>query len=227
MKKVILHFVIIVFSLSCKQDYKKCEFKHSNIEMAVYNDILIELTEHHFYYRFLGKEGEAIMAKNYNPSIDSLQLANHIMEVQNKLFGDTLRFRTIYLYDTLNRHFDFNNYKISSNITIQLDKFSKEFSTNKAHLLEIINQPKLNYNAESFHSCTFKVKSIRDFKVKDLDTEIGIISFSKIVFNHNKNEAILICNYYGGGLSGKGYFLHVKNITNYWKIVDYHKTWTS
>lgn len=228
MKRFLLYFIVIVFILSCKQDFKKCEFIHTNIEMAVYNDVLIELTEQHFYYRFLGKAGNTIMTEYRDPSIDSLQLANHIREAQNKLFGDTIRFRTIYLCDTINQRFDFNNTKISANITtIAFDKLSKEFSTNKDYILDIINQPMLNYKAESFHSCTFNIKSIREFKLSDLDSEIGIINFSKIVFNKHKNEAILVCNYYCGGFGGKGYFLHVKNINNHWKIIDFHRTWVS
>lgn len=223
MKHFLWYFVVVVFTLSCKKDLKKCEFTHAKIEMAVYNDVLIELTEQHFYYRFLDKAGNTIMTEYRDPSIDSLQLANHVIEAKNKLFGDTIRFRTIYLCDTINQRFNFYN-QISTN---SLDKLSKEFPTNKDYILDIINQPMLNYKAESFHSCTFNIKSIREFKLSDLDSEIGVINFSKIVFNKHKNEAILQCDYHCGGFGGKGYFLHVKNINNHWKIIYFHRTWVS
>ena len=195
--------------------------------MSIYNDVLIELVEEHFYYRYLGKEGEEIMSKHYAESIDSLQEAKQIIYAHNKLFGNSTLFQSIYLRDenvsdsAISNNFSYYN----SGISKSLDKMIVSISSNKKSILDSISLPQFKYKAKDFHACTFKIKSVFDKSIKKINSEIGLISFSKIFIN--KNEAILRCDFNCGGLCGKGYILKVKNIDNHWKIIEWYKIWIS
>ena len=226
MKNLILVFLIFCF-LSCNEKKKKCNLQQENIEMSIYNDVLIELVEEHFYYRYLGKAGEKIMSKHYSKYTDSTQEAKQIINAHNKLFGDTTLFQTIYLRDenisdsAIGNNFSYYNYGRSKS----LDKMLASLSSNNRSVLDSINKPQFNYKAKNFHSCSFKVKSITDSNVRNFEKEIGIVSFSKVFVN--KNEGVLRCDFNCGGLCGKGYILKVKKINNLWKIIEWHKTWIS
>lgn len=195
--------------------------------MSIYNDVLIELVEEHFYSRYLGKEGEKIISKHISESVDSTQESSQIIHAHNKLFGDSTLLQTIYLRDenisdsAIGNNFSYYNYGRSKSI----DNLLVSISSNKKSVLDRINSSQFKYKAKNFYACTFKIKSASDKGIKKNDNKIGLVSFSKIFIN--KNEAILRCDLNCGGLCGKGYILKVKKISNHWKIIEWHKTWIS
>ena len=223
MKQISIIFSVFIISVSCTERKKKCDFKQTNVEMSIYNDVLIELVEEHFYYRYLGKEGEEIMSKHYAESIDSLQEAKQIIYAHNKLFGNPTLFQSIYLRDenvsdsAIGNNFSYYN----SGRSKSLDKMIASISSNKKSVLDSISLPQFRYKAKDFHACTFKIKPVS----KNFDSEIGLISFSKIFIN--KDEAILRSDFNCGGLCGKGYILKIKKINNHWKIIDWDMIWIS
>jgi len=227
MKKIYFILLGLFFLVSCTDKKKKCDIQQKNMEMSIYNDVLIELVEEHYYKRYLGKEGEEMMSKHYAESIDSTQEAKQAIYAHNKLFGDSTLFQTIYLRDesvsdsSIGNNFSYYNYGGSKS----LDKMLTSISSNKKSVLDSIILTQFGYKAKDFHACTFNIKSVSEMGVKNFDNEIGLISFSKIFINNN--EAILRCDFNCGGLCGKGYILKVKKIDNHWKIIEWHKTWVS
>ncbi len=226
MKLLYTLLLMSVFS-SCTDKKKKCDFQQKSVEMSIYNDVLIELVEGHFYYRYLGKEGEKIMSKHYTGYTDSTQEAQQIITVHNKLLGNPTLFQTIYLRDenvsdsAIRNNFSYYSYGRSKSI----DKILVSISLNRKSVLDSINLSQFKYKAKDFYGCTFKIKSITENTVKNFDREIGLISFSKIFIN--KDEAILRSDFNCGGLCGKGYILKVKKINNHWKIIDWATIWIS
>lgn len=65
-------FLILIIGLvSCKTKYKECECNHSDIETAIYNEILIQIVEQHSYNAYLGKTA-------YETNDESLDEATNI-----------------------------------------------------------------------------------------------------------------------------------------------------
>jgi hypothetical protein len=218
MKNTLLFlFSLIIFS--CTKE--KCGFQHSDREMAIYNDVLVEMVEHFFYNRYLGDEWK----KAKIDGMDSLQIAQKQSEMQTLMFGDSLKYKTVFLVDTTTEGKILKFEKMDD--YDGLDKLAKTISSNKNEILSSINTLKLDYKSKDFHSCTFNVKSIKEFKEDDLKNEIGIVNFSKVFINQNGNEGVLCCNFRCGSLCGRGYILRVKKNGNRWSIVEFHTTWIS
>jgi hypothetical protein len=220
MKKIGLTIISLIF-FSCAKEKEKCSFQHSDKEMAIYNDVLIEMVEHFFYNRYLGDEWKKVKTDG----MDSVQIAQKQSELQKLIFGDSLKYRNVFLVDTVTEE---KNLKFDKMDDYDgLDKLAKELSSNKTEILSSINVPKFNYKAKEFHSCTFNVKSITAFEEDELKNEIGIVNFSKVFINQNRDEGVLCCNFRCGGLCGRGYILRIKKNGNRWKIVEFHTTWIS
>lgn len=227
MKKYTL--ILILLFTSCKEKLKQSDFQQSDIVIALYNDVLIDLVENYYYNRYLGKDGEILMKEFYNNMGDTLKLSKDKLKFHNSLFGDTLRFKTIYLKDTIigkNYHrSNFNHYKSDENNIFA--RILKKSLINKIALIDTINQIQLNCKAKLFHADTFKIRSVTDQKRNDSDSSIGIVSFSKIYFFNKDSEGVFSCDFTCGGLCGKGYIIHVKKIKDRWKIVERSMTWIS
>ena len=227
MKKIIP--ILIFLFTSCKEEFKKSDFQQSDIEIALYNDVLIDLVENYYYNRYLGKEGEILTKEFYSNMEDTLKLNKNKVKIHNSLFGDTLRFETIYLKDTIigenYRRSNFSNYKFGESDF--LSRILKQSNIKKSALIGEINQTQLNFKAILFRANTFKIKSITELGGNDSNSSIGIIIFSKIYFFNKNNEGVLSCDFNCGGLCGKGYIIHVKKINNRWKIIETDMTWIS
>lgn len=92
--------IIIIFTASCNNKYKQCEFVQSDKQMAIYNDVLIEIVEHHTSGRYLGKDIDLLNDRIFNNQIDSTGYEQDLISLQNKLYGNTEKFRSIYIVDT-------------------------------------------------------------------------------------------------------------------------------
>ncbi len=113
--KKLLPSLIFLF-ISCKEEMKKSYFQQSDIEIALYNDVLIDLVENYYYNRYLGKEGEILMNTFYATNMkDTVSLNKNKIKIHNSLVGDTSRFETVYLVDTVvganYLRTNFNHYK--------------------------------------------------------------------------------------------------------------------
>ncbi len=225
MKNILIAFITIILLGGCQEQYKRCDIKNTDNELQIYNDVLIELTEKYFYLRYLGKEGEQLRSIYLSGKSDSLQLDKMKIQVHNKIFGDSLHFKTIYLLDTVTDNGALDYFKMDK--YDGLEKLANEFSINTKSMLDTINMIQVKYKADRFKACTFNIKSITNYNVKSIDNEIGIVSFSKIILNKKGNEGLLCCNFNCGGLCGRGYILQIEKVDGLWRIKHSKTTWIS
>src|ERR1017187_8102824 len=89
-------YTFILFN-SCQYDYKLCDCNSKDEQMKVYNDILNELVEHHFYNLYLGRDQEKIIKEQAARNPDTSKIKKEVIQLQNKLFNDASKFCVIYL----------------------------------------------------------------------------------------------------------------------------------
>ena len=245
MKQQIIFLTIIVLLISigssCKKKYKECEYIDSNKQMAIHNDILTEIVEKHTFNRYLGEEAIKIQEDFATNLMDSSKHSDKIISLQNGLFNNPLKFKTVFIVDTIlpnfrkklpNQDYFFQKYFVEQHFGIQhydqiLSPIFNKMSSDKKCIIDSLNFLQIHIPANKFHACTFKIKSIKEFQVTDYNTEIGIIELSKIFLNKEKNEGALSCSYQCGEPCGKGYVFHIKKIENHWKIIDFEILWLS
>lgn len=241
MKKVYFYLALSLLFWNCQNEYKQCDKEQPTLEMAIYNDILTEFVEHHSQNRYLGQAGVTLQDSYATYVIDSLEYLKKSLSLRHEIFGDSLKFKTVFIVDTImsnSQSNDFNNgfvihnnlvkkYFGVSNYVESIGQFFKKISSNHKNIIDSLNTLQLNIKAKSFHACTYKVKSIKDFKLTDFNNEIGVVSFSKIYLNEHKDEGIISCNYQCGNLCGKGYVFYIRKIKKQWKILDFRILWLS
>ena len=219
----------IVILSSCNYNYKVCDCNSANEQVKIYNDILTELVEHHFYNRYLGKDEEEIFNEFTSENPDTAKITKREIQLQNKLFNDKARFCNIYL-DTIYKPY-FRQWSYYQNDTSHYAREIKDliltFSTDGQSAIDSLNNIKLGLEPKDFQLCTSKVLSIRDLPKQKEKCFIGIVSFSKIVLNKTKTKGLLYCNFECGGFCGKGNLLIIEKIKNRWTITEAKMTWIS
>jgi hypothetical protein len=224
MKKNMLFFLFI-FLVGCKEQERENTVIQSNPSLQLYNDVLIELVEKHFYLRYLGEEGKNILYYS-NQRENSTKIENKRIHSHNKIYGDSAKFKTVFLIDTsINISLNFNYYINRSNKDALL--MTKDFQTNTANILDSLNSLQTDIKAKNLKSSTFIISSISKYTIKSLDKNIGLVSFSKVFFNLKKDEGILTCQLYCGDLCGRGLILKIKKKDKHWIIVNRKTTWVS
>jgi len=197
--------------------------------MKIYNNILNELVEHHFYNRYLGKDEEKISIEYTSDNPDNAKIKREVIQLQNKLFNDTGRFCNIYL-DTLYRPY-FNQWTYFQNDTgryaTEMKDLITAFSTDGQTVIDSLNSMQLSLKPSDFQLCTSRVLSIRDLESQEGKCAIGIVSFSKVFLDEAKTKGLLYCNFRCGGLCGKGELLVIEKINNRWTITETVGTWIS
>jgi hypothetical protein len=229
--------IILIFSIiisSCKNTYKECEFTESDMLKALYNDVLIDIVEHHSFHRYLGKEVDILNDRVFKNQIDSTDYVQQLISLQNELHGETEKFHTIYIVDTLNEKVDklfgLHNiwkFKMENYVNIETDTIYKKISSSPKLLFDSINYIHHNFKIDQFHTCTFNVKSINSFNTNDFNNEIGILLFSKVSLNKNMNEGVFYYIFRCGDQCAKGSLCHIKKIGNHWQIVRDRVLWVS
>jgi hypothetical protein len=219
MKNFIL-IILLFLTLSCKENTKENVVEHSNQELQMYNDVLIELVEQYYYLRYLGNDGNKLAIS----IIDTAQKNIQIKYLHNKLFNDSTKFKTIFLYDTLMK-VSFNNSYFVSGSNQDVSSMISNFGIDTKNILDSLNKAQTRFKANKFKSSTFKIKSV--VQLRNSDIEIGVLNLSKVFLNNKRDEGVLACQFYCGGLCGKGYVLKIKKFGNHWKIVDKKMTWIS
>lgn len=220
--------ILIIGFVSCKTQYKECECNHSDIETAIYNEILIQIVEQHSYNAYLGKTA-------YETNDESLDEATNIekqkienMKLQNKLFGDSTNFRTVYIADTCKSSDALELLKKKYYFGIRGYSFvdttiSKVFDDKKV-VEDTLSQLQENLQIEQFHACTFKIMPLSKAKKKDVYSGIGVIYFSKLFLNKTKDAGLMI--YEDESVRndkdrwGKQRLIYYKKIDQHWKIIN-------
>ena len=107
--------VIIVTLISCNIDIKnnRNSIKSVNTKISeskIYNDILNELIEDHFYHRFLGKERNSLLVKFYRKKIDSASFISELEKYKKGILNSTRKKSIIFLKTNVNNT-DFSRYR--------------------------------------------------------------------------------------------------------------------
>ncbi len=221
-------------------EYKNCAYQTSDTELQVYNDLLIELVEGWFYNLYLGERREELTKEvERNRIADSAQLKRFeqkAIELQHEQFGDTARFRIMYLAQKLIRKREVTEFLHNQYRTTVANKdnyFLNNFSTDSAAVVATLSEPQQKYKPEDFHACTFKVISLgkatsyQELGLMQKQRAIGQISFSEIYWNKQQTRGVLYYEFYCGGLCGKGEFIEFEKVDGHWKIVGMHQLFIS
>ena len=221
MKNRTIFYLFVLMLISCKEHQKQNVVEQTNSTLQLYNDILIDYVENFGYWRYLGDKGIDATFE----ITDSIQRIKRKLYFHNQVFKNGELQETVFLIDTLTKH-DFRGSHVFVGSS-SLESICKSMNVNPQIVSDSIKQSSVKFKASEFKSFTFKVKSISEFKVKENYTGIGIISFSKVFLNSRKDEGILYCSFYCGGLCGKGTILKIKKNKNHWKIISHQTTWIS
>jgi hypothetical protein len=229
MRKLPFIILAVILFNSCHHDYKLCDCNSNDYQVKIYNDILNELVEHHFYNMYLGKDWELIDNEYDSHPSDTSKIRKEIIQLQNKMFNDTARFCNIYL-DTVFMQ-PFKQWTQYQNDTGWFTKNTKDlifsFSTDVQSVIDSLNSMQLRLDASDFHLCTSKVLSIGDSNNQQGKCGIGIISFSKLFLDKNNNNGLLYYNWRCGELCGKGELLRIEKVNNRWIIIQTIPKWFS
>jgi hypothetical protein len=211
------YFFIIVMALSsCKSEYKQCNFQDTDTETTIYNEILIDIVENYLQNKYLGKSDKKVRDEFYDEKITVEEYKQEIIKLQNELFGDSTRYRTVYLMDTIKR--ERPNY-FGLKETLEDDTAINRIAPDRKVMLESVNRLQQNYQISKFHACTFKVKLLSELKGKD--TDMGVFTLSKLFLNKNGDEGLIAFNFSDGSW-GEECFYQIKKINNRWKVVKGH-----
>ncbi|MFT2007108.1 hypothetical protein ACMA1I_00395 [Pontibacter sp. 13R65] len=239
-----LLFLLSLMFLSCNKEepkYKVCEYATDDPLLQAYNDLLIELVENHFYNLYLGEEQEALLQDWYkieNPnSADFAPFEERLIQLQNSLFGDSARIKTIYIANQARFAARFSELlpdKLSDlsdefgSVSGFLRKYGVDLENALLHLSKTIEK----YRANDYQACTFKAdtlgedKSWFDLSAIKKQKAIGQVAFSEIYWI-DKDTGLLYYEFQCGGKCGKGELLSFEKVNGRWRILEKYQLWIS
>jgi hypothetical protein len=220
----------ITLLLSCTHpEYKKCEVQTSDASLKVYNDILNEVLVKDTYLHYLGKEAEPIFTRSTNHEADSANIKDDVIELHNKLFGDTSRFCTLYLDAQMRPEFKpwAEEEKETAKFNQEIVKMIRSVGLDGQRCVDSLNTVQTQYPAKAFHSCIAKLKPIQEQKTDKSLCVIGSIAFSKFVLNNTGDKGLLYYDFKCGELCGYGALLTIKKLNGNWVIDQSRMLWVS
>ena len=137
---------------SCRHAYMRCECNTNDSQLRMYNEVLSDIIEHHFYNAYLGQDWFKVMQAKGYLEYDSAKIAEEGARLQNKLFNDTARFRTFYL-DTVFRS-RLNTWEVCLRDTQRCSlerKLVNDFSANGQQMMDSLNSGLSFYKPADFH----------------------------------------------------------------------------
>jgi len=94
-------------------------------------------------------------------------------------------------------------------------------STSFLNVYDSLKSSQKTYFAKDFHSPAFKIVPFITYR----ESQIGVVSFSKIVFNKTRDQALLYYEFWYGGKCGMGEILVLANEDLRWKIKRKFQVW--
>jgi hypothetical protein len=214
-----------------------CEFETQDLELKLYHNILTELIEQHFHNGYLRQVAGELADKYPNPTLDFADTAEFCRDVillQNKLFNDTSKFETIYYCPSLSmgpwKYIYSDTTDFYTLIKADTTKYMRElktvltsFSSNWESVADTLAKPQTKYTSESFKLCTSKVAACEHYS----ESNIGVISFSRVFMNSDQTKGLLYYEFMCGGKCGKGEIILVQYINERWTIKNVIQLWIS
>ncbi len=211
--------VIIVTLISCNVDIKnnRNSIKSVNTKISeskIYNDILNELIEDHFYHRFLGKERNSLLVKFYRKKIDSASFISELEKYQKGILNSTRKKSVIFLKTNVNNT-DFSRYR---NI-IHSERINQFIENNRIDKIsDSLNFINTRLKPSNFNLKLANIQILKEEFPSKFD--IGYFAFSKLFINQNIDQGLLYFFVNCGPKCGEsGILLIVKENTT-WEIMD-------
>ena len=207
-------FALLTFILlSCNEKVAEtpvCEYQHDDLQLQVYNDLLIELVEGQFY------------SLNFGEGIT-----------------DTTSFKTIYLSHNSYHKELFKEFRVvlwkapTPGAGDEIRPLLAKYDLDSTAIFADLSEAQQKYKAADFHTCTFKVdtlgkaENLFELEAKQKANAIGQVSFSEIHWNKQRDKGVLYYEFYCGGKCGKGELVSFEKVNGYWKIMDSVQLWVS
>lgn len=236
--RTIYYILILMVLASCSTpDYKICEFETKDVELKLYHDILTELIEQHFYNGYLRQVAGDIENRYPNTTIgfaNTSAFKKDLILLQNKLFNDTAKFETIVYRPSLAEgpwkyiYKDTTNFLIFAKVDTtkyirEIRTFLTSFTSDWEAVADTIAKSQTKYTSENFKLCTARVIPGQHF----YEGDIGVVAFSKVFMNKDKNQGLLYYEFRCHGKCGKGEIILVQYINERWSVRDIMQLWIS
>ena len=221
MKRIFVIFVLLT-TLCCFNEERKASFQTTDVRLSVYKSILDELVTKHFYNLYLGADFEKLEEK-FHYKRDNPDYLRELDTLRRRVNSDTLMQSAICL-----RH------EFSAINRTQLGSESpKDSASIQAGLRQMFQQVPMDYKVVHDSLVTPQQKFLADdfkpssYRVKTRHCSIGIISFSNIYFNKERNKGFLYYEFDCGEKCGKGEVLLIAKQDGLWTIEKWIRMWIS
>jgi hypothetical protein len=212
--------VIIVTLISCNIDIKnnRNSIKSVNTKISeskIYNDILNELIEDHFYYRFLGEERNSLLVKFYHKKIDSITFNNEILKEKEEILKAPVKKSIIFLDKRKKKNNNFTKY-LQNIKSEDINKFlvKKDLSIVK----DSLGFKNLRLDKSSFDLKLANIKNL-NYRLPN-DYNIGYFGFSNLFLNNSRDQGLVFYYINCGAKCGELGLLLIHNVNNKWTIVE-------
>jgi hypothetical protein len=222
-----LGILALIFIISCKPDYKKCNCESKDEVQKAYSEILNEIVEQRAFRYYLGEDGERIFNTYSRYRGDSSKVRSidrDVIRLQNRIFNDTTRFCTLFLDTVATWKFksricciDNNASRMPNEIRMAIDKISAD----PKPVLESLSTIQTRYLPKDLTLCTSKMKIHTAADSICNPCCIGTIRLSNISFNTALNKGLLyyeFAGYYGSLIS-------IEKVNGRWEIKNSMQIW--
>ncbi|MDY7395717.1 hypothetical protein UMM65_10720 [Aureibaculum sp. 2210JD6-5] len=205
-------FFVILILISCSNNKKALTNPNHTIkiqvkfdENSIYNDILNDLVENHFYNRYAGNAGEILHKElvlkkidsiKYNKELDIIKLKLRSLESENK--------NIIYLNSNKDQTYLYKSFD-SIDSRLLNSQFFKENLKKIKDSLSFINK---RLYAKKFDLDLAQIDNVENY-VSNYSYLIGKISFSKLYLNKNLDKGLVYYSINCGAKCGKGELLFI------------------
>ncbi|WP_092738562.1 LPS-assembly lipoprotein LptE [Hymenobacter psychrophilus] len=238
MRLVLYLLLFICAGCTPAATFRLCPNLHTDPTKRLYNDIVTELIEQRFYNVYLPEKDQKVFQKHYL-EVDHL-VANvadaewhewQSAHFQNKLFGDTSHFQTLYLNTSpANNSLDlaelpdqFTALSPQSAIVALINRLA----TNRSQAaLDSLNRVQSRMRPSEFQLCTARLQPA-DTEQQRQAQGVGTLTLSRVVFSDDQEQAILSFSWHCGPRCGFGEVLLVEQVAGRWRIKQAIQTWIS
>lgn len=217
--KLILLFFLFQSLSSCKKE-TPLEFE-KNVMCEILPTLMDSLAVDRRIIMYPPPVAKAIFDKNYN----RIRLDSSDLNIRRKEFEERL----------IKIKQDTNVLFLITDSVFELDE--EDWSMQNEYFKNVVfekdsTNSKLKYKIDINCITKYKLKYQSEFPALDLDSEEksnfelgGLLSFSRIYFDKNRQHAILSASYLCGGKCGQGFMVHLKRTNNKWVIKKIIPTW--
>lgn len=243
-------FLLLLLLTMCAQPqppgFRECPCTHTDPEKRLYNQVLTELIEQRFYLRYLpdsaAEQVQQALNNQFTQSIlserDTSKLNHYVatskrLEAlqQNLLFNYANHFKTIYL-DTVSRGSfsysikSFTKDRLDLEASDSLKSMVTQFGTAiNPEMMASLIELQQHLSPTDFQLCTAKIAFRPAQNTWMQPNQIGVIRFSKIVFDETGTKALLTYDWTCGGTCGFAEAILVVKIKGNWQIKQHEMLW--